>query len=436
VIFVERFVLGSVALLALSVSSLSLACSSDKEPAEKPKVAQTPEPVIYDAGATKVDEALAEIVATCARAHGEVQVRRKGEAHWSPVQIGATYRAGDWIRTGQKSTTRVQFLGSGALDLEQNTTIIVDLRTLDSGGKGAPLVALEVGVAHGVMNRGDGKAIRPLLITQDDGEIRLEAQSDEVSYRLSKGLDGTEVAVTEGELNLINGEATEELKEGERVAVGRGGFSPITKMIGFPVSVSPGVDSRFLYESEMSIKLSWKKVKGAATYRVQVARDLSFESVIVDNIVTGTASQFVPPEAGVYAWRVAAKDKKHRYGEHGFTRRIFCEKAPPRDLLLAPANGAKVAYEDEVPSIAFSWQSAGSSDSYRLVVGRGSNPLRNTAFETKTATQEHVTKELTAGEYSWGVYVGEENEPIFLKPRRLTIKKRTAPKANVDGIWD
>lgn len=427
----ERFVLGSVALLAMSLS-----CSSGKDTSSEsvPSVESTPPVASYDASATNVEEALAAIVATCARAHGEVQVRREGEAHWSPVQIGATYRAGDWIRTGQKSTTRVQFLGSGALDLEQNTTIIVDLSALSKSG--APLVALEAGVAHGVMNRGSGKAIQPLLITREGGEVRLEAQSDEVSYRLSKGMDGTEIAVMQGDMNLVDGETTEEVREGERAAIGRGGFSPVTKMIGFPVSVSPGVDSRFFYESDMSIKLSWKKVKGAATYRVQVARDLSFESVIVDNIVTSTSSQFVPPESGVYAWRVAAKDKKHRYGEHGFTRRIFCEKAPPRDLLLAPVSGAKVAYEVEVPSIGFSWQSAGSSDSYRLVVGRGSNPLRSTVFETTTTAQEHVTNELTAGDYTWGVYVGEDNEPIFLKPRRLTIKQRTAPKANVDGIWD
>lgn len=434
----ERGTVGHVRLSTLGVLLLGLGCSSDK-PAEKAPVEATP-PIqaAGDARPSKVEEAVEKIVATCARATGEVEVRRKGEAHWTSVQIGATFRAGDWIRTNANSTARVQFLTSGALDLEQETTVIVDLAAVEhkAGEEAPPMVAVASGVAHGVMNRSDPQA-RPLLISKDGELVRLEAHSDEASYRISTSDEGTEIAVTDGDLSIVAGDTTQALHAGERADFRRGGLSPVTRMIGFPLSLSPGVDARFLFEESMSISLSWKKVKKAASYRLQVARDLSFESIIVDTDIAGTSGEFSPPEYGVYAWRVAAKDAKGRYGEHGFTRRIFAEKAQPRELLLAPTSGTKLAYDAVLPSVSFSWQSAGASDSYRLVVGKGSNPLANVAFDTTITTQVYVADQLPAGEYTWGVYVGESSDtPIFLKPWRLTIQQRKAPKANADGIWD
>ncbi len=417
----------------LSVVCSDVACSD----ATAPEVVIEATPVVKQENTPgHVDVALAEIVATCANIVGEVEVRRGGEAHWTPVQLGATFRAGDWVRTKEGATARVQFLASGALDLEAMTTIIIEVSGEDANHPtGSPVVALESGVAIGVMNR-LGVSTRALLVRKDGSVVGLRPASDEVAYRLSKTEDGTEVAVIDGQLSVSTEDSTVEIADGQSAEVSRRGLGPVYRMIGFPISVAPGVDARFLYAKETPITLRWKKVKKARSYHLQVARDLSFQSLVIDSVVTGTKAVFIPPAIGVYAWRVAARDKKGRYGEYGFTRRIFSEKAAPRDLLLSPPHGIKIAYEKSAPPISFSWQSAGETKSYLLAVGHGANPLKNAVFTVNVSKQVYVSTELTAGQYTWGVYIGDDNEPIFLKARRLTVQKRTAPKINADGIWD
>ena len=39
----------------------------------------------------KMDEALAAIVATCARCDGAVEVRRKGKPYWEPIAMGGPF---------------------------------------------------------------------------------------------------------------------------------------------------------------------------------------------------------------------------------------------------------------------------------------------------------------------------------------------------------
>src|SRR3990172_7476404 len=64
--------------LAAALAALA-ACSKERPvPAAVPEVAQ----------------ALAAIVASCASASGDVQVRRAGQADWEPVAPGSGFRAG------------------------------------------------------------------------------------------------------------------------------------------------------------------------------------------------------------------------------------------------------------------------------------------------------------------------------------------------------
>lgn len=384
----------------------------------------------------QIDKALANVVATCAKTTGVVEVRRKGEAHWAAIRIGQTFRAGDWIRTKANSTTRVQFLASGAMDLEQNTTIIVDESSVPGGDTTQPIVSIESGVAYGVMNREGENEIEPLQVVRQGGKVLLQPKSANVRYRLSAGEDGTELAIIDGDVELGGESVSQILSKGEQVKVRRSGLSKVTRMIGFPVSQLPGIDARFLFDADMSINLKWKSVKKAVSYRLQVATDLSFSSIIFDRELNATTGQFRPKNAGTYFWRVSAKDRGGQYGEHGFIRRIFCENAAPQDLLLTPTSGTRIAYDKKAPKVTFSWQSAGSTSSYRLVVGRGNNPMSNPVLNATTKAQVYRTSALTAGKYTWGVYIGSDNEPIFIKPRRLTIKQQKGARALTDGIWD
>jgi hypothetical protein len=409
----------------------------------KEKPARAPASPAADAAASDAARALAAIVASCATAVGEVQVRRAGQADWEPVATGSVFRAGDLVRTGPGAFARIEFLAGGGLEAEENASIVIDTAPPAPAGEGAKAgpaesrVSVEAGVVRGFLPAAqEGDVPLGIVIKTSEGEeTRIAARPGEkqVSFRLTKGDAGTEVAVTKGEARLRARGGEKVLRSGQAVEVAAGGMGEVTELIEFPVSVEPGIDSRFLWKEGLAIRLAWRPVDGATGYRVQIARDLAFQGLEQTFQVTGTEAAFAPRGEGVFAWRVASRDKSGRYGEFGFARRIYCEHEPPRDMLVGPNDGFVVKYAENPPPVAFSWQSAGEARSYRLVVVRGRDLSAEPAVSKSTPEQRIEIPGLAPGEYVWGVYVDDRKtpEPIFVRPRLLVVQKIAKPKVKV-----
>ena len=382
--------------------------------------------VVMEDRVAHLEEALASIVATCAEAAGAVEVRRKGQPHWDPVAVGVAFRERDWVRTGAGGFARLRFSAGGFLDLRQHTTILVDRA-----------IGIESGSLVGVAEAG----APPIVIKAADGsEARIVASAEgpPAEFRLTPSSEaGLEIAVTKGNLKVITSEGERAVTAGEASDLRQQRASEVVKLLGFPKSVSPGVDARFLFAADKQIALTWAAISGAASYHVQIARDTEFRDLVRDATTTTTGASFSPDAVGVYVWRAAALDAKGRLGEFGFARRIFFEQESPRDLLLSPHDGIKVGFSDKHPRIVFSWQSAGDTKRYKLVIGRGDSPTSNTVVSLPTPRQQVEVTTLREGTYRWGVYAvrGTEEIPIFLAPRELTIRKQRV-KAKTDKLWD
>ncbi len=279
----------------------------------------------------KLDEALASIVATCARCEGAVEVRRKGKPYWEPIAMGGTFRDGDWIRTGASGSARVRFVSGGHLDLDEQTTLFVEADGGKRGDKVAAVhVAMQSGAARGEL---DGASDAPIRIRTSEGDVRIGGGDGALSeFRIKPSEGGAvEVAVSKGSLIVNTGSGERRLEAVKAVTDPvpdkRPVFKPRPKAvgsaIGFPESVAPKIDARFKCNFGLEIPLRWKPVTGATKYRVVVARDMSFRSVVLTNELTATQISFAPLAPGTYVWRVAARDAKG-YGEFGFARRIFC----------------------------------------------------------------------------------------------------------------
>jgi len=283
--------------------------------------------------AAKVEQALAAIVATCARCETGVEVRRKGKPYWEPVVVGGLFRDGDWIRTGTKAAARIRFVSGGHLDLDEKTTLLVEASAIkQTGGAEGVRVAVQSGGARGVL---DGTSDAPLVIRTKEGEVRIAAARGKPSaeFRLKPGTNGSvEVAVSKGEL-LVRSESAagdvERTIEADPVTEPRPKPRPKPRKpappIGFPQSQAPRIDARFSCTPGLRIELSWSPLTGASGYRLIVARDMSFRSIVSSTDLEQTRFTLTPPTAGTYVWRVAARDARGRYGEFGFARRIFCD---------------------------------------------------------------------------------------------------------------
>ncbi|HSN92640.1 MAG TPA: hypothetical protein VLS93_15525 [Anaeromyxobacteraceae bacterium] len=421
--------------IGLAVAAGLLGCK------EKPAPAATPPPAA-DPATAETARALAAIVASCAQAVGEVQVRRVGQTDWEPAGTGSVFRAGDVVRTGPGAFARVEFLAGGGLEVEENTSLVVDTAPAPPevgapAGTSESRVSVETGVVRGFLPAaGTGEAPLGIVIKTSEGEeTRIAARPGEkrVAFRLTRGKDGTEVAVTKGEARVKAKGAEKVLRSGQAVDVAGGAVGEVVQLLDFPASVEPGIDARFLWKKGLAIHVAWKPVEGATGYRIQIARDLAFQGLEKSEDLAGTEAAFEPREEGVYAWRVASRDASGRYGEYGFARRIYCEGEPPRDLLVGPLDGAVVKYADTPPPVAFTWQSAGDAGSYRLVVVRGRDLSAEPAVSRSTPEQRLEIEGLTAGEYVWGVYVDDRRqaEPIFVRPRVLVVQKVDKPKVKV-----
>lgn len=310
----------TVAIRLMAVLALC-ACGGSEAPSEPPPA---PKPV------QKMDEALASIVATCARCDGTVEVRRKGKPFWEPIAMGGTFRDGDWIRTGEGGAARIRFVSGGHLDLDAKTTLFVeaDGGKRDDNNAASVHVAMQSGTASGELDGGDA----PIRIRTDEGDVRI-AGAGKSQFKLTPSSGGAvEVAVDTGELIVKSGTTERRIEAKVKPVVAppapdKRPFiikpKPITVAIGFPASVSPRIDAKFKCMFGLEIPLRWNTVPGATKYRVVVAKDMSFRSIVMNQELSGTQLAFAPKQPGTYVWRVAARDKRG-YGEFGFARRIFC----------------------------------------------------------------------------------------------------------------
>ncbi|MHB8419209.1 MAG: FecR family protein [Myxococcales bacterium] len=376
--------------------------------------------------------AAAPPVATCAKAKGEVQVRRAGTPFFELLAAGSVLRAGDWVRTGKASFARLAFLSGGELELDAESAVRVDLAAPveDAGAAVAgPEVALQDGQVHGFLAAGPG--LPPLVFRGKDGtELRLGARPGApLEYRVDGRSQGIDVAVLRGEATLVVNGIERVLREGHLSYVLGGKAGEPQALIEFPESVEPGIDARFLFSPGMSIRIEWAPVPGASGYRLQVARDLSFHDVELSLDSPSTQLTFTPSDPGFYAWRVASRDGERRLGEYGFARRIFCEAEVPHDLLLAPADGETLPTSAPTASVDFSWQSAADATSYRLVVARVPDLLQQPLVDRTVTDQRFRVSGLAPGAYYWGIYLNDQMpRPLFLQPRRFQVKRVAAAR--------
>ena len=345
-----------------------------------------------------------DVAATCADVTGAGEVRRSGRPYWEPLRRGSVLRNGDWVRTRAGTTAHLELMAGGRLDLSESAVVVIEPPELP----GAPVAAKgpSIGVEEGEVRATLAAAGVPLRIRRGDGETKV-LESPAV-YRLSAGTDaGIEVRRLDA-------------PPPEAVAVDAGvprvtGGAPAT----FPSSLSPGIDARLKFDPRGWVRLTWSPVAGASRYRVQTARDWSFNVETRNADVEGTSWLMRPEGVGLYVWRVAAVGPGGQLGEFGYARRLFLEEHTPTDLLVSPGDG----FQSPEPAVTFSWQTPGSGSSYRVMVSKGVDPQRAPVFNQVTAGAQATAPSLPPGTYTWGVYEeGAVLRPLFLKPRKLVVK--------------
>lgn len=303
---------------------------------------------------------VAGLVGTCASVVREVQIRRAGQAAWEPAVVGSTLRPGDELRTGPLSTARLAFLAGAGLEIGESADVVVDAerdgRDAAPGAAPRPVVAVKEGVVHGVLlpAEGAGAPSAGLTVRSGDAGVRISSRAgaEETAFRLLGNEGGTELAVVRGAATVKGARGEIALAAGQVALVRGGELVEPAALIASPEALEPRADARLAFVPGLALRMRWAEVKGASGYRIQIARDATFEDVEVADAVGGTEYVFRPAKAGGHAWRVAAQDAAGRYGEYGPVSEFLCEEPAPGDPPAAPAGGVVASAPPSAPAPA------------------------------------------------------------------------------------
>lgn len=378
-----------------------------------------------DDGLPRVEAALANLLATLALTTGDVQLKRAGQDQWETGATANVLSAGDWVRTGRGALARVEFIGGGALELDEEAVVVIEaLEPVEKKEAdlpdSLPLVAVRSGSVRTTLTGNKGES-RPIFLRASDGSrARVERKrgTTQAEARVASVKGQTEVSAVSGELAVTAAKKEDLVTTGQVAVLDKSG-ARTEAMLASPALDAPNPDQRLVLGST---RFDWQPVSGASQYRFQLSRDPSFRKPTRTEELATPGFEF-DATVGTWWWRVAARDEGGRQSRWA-VRRVFIEKERPADLLRAPDEGASYGYSDGPPRIAFQWGTKGDARTWRLVISRQRDLLANPVVSELVNEPTARVDSLQVGEYFWGVFAqGAELEPLFVTPRRLVVKK-------------
>lgn len=363
-------------------------------------------------------------IARCALAEGPVQVDR-GTGRFEDVLVGEQLRSGDKLRTGPLGFARVDLVPIGGVRLPESAEIELQSVARTGTMRSVASVAITSGAVEGFLDPPAASTpLKPrLTLRAQTAPIIIELRGDKaLQFRATVVKGGLEIAGLQGEAAVILNGTERPLRPAQYVDVIAGEVKEPRALPPPPDLLEPGRDERFFCPGLVA-RLAWRPVMGAVATQLQMARDPDFHGIVLSSEVASDHTLFVPRAPGRYMWRVASRDANGRLGDFSEARPLFCEAAPPEDLLVNPPDDAYVRSFDS-PKLSFAWKPWPGAHSYRFVLAKGSLLSAPDAVTRSTRESSVEMEGLTEGAFVWGVWAEDAgDQPLFVTPHRLLITR-------------
>lgn len=196
-----------------------------------------------------------------------------------------------------------------------------------------------------------------------------------------------------------------------------------------PVPLLPPPDLQALPETSGASRLllQWPAVTGATAYRIQLAPDAEFHSLLADTISAGPQVDLPAPADGSYWLRVRSVDSLGLEGQDA-VRTLVQRLLPAPPALAGPLPDASVVGD----GATFTWAGTGPGIQYRVQIARDAGftelLLQRDAIE---GTQIDVGN-VPAGRYFWRVAaVNDRGESGDWSPSQAFTQRYPAPRPDV-----
>lgn len=254
------------------------------------------------------------------RTEGDVRVKRAGQFLWEPANDRTVLGAGDQIRTGQAGTAQLLYFDGTAMTVSPDT--LLEIRDLwRDATQRRQKVSERLAFGSLSARTQDNAGISSIHeVATDSAAVRARKAAEfQVRHDPERGV--SEVLSYRGQLTLATEEEEVQVPESSRVALEKGRVVESVSLLESPRIHFPPDQKSFAAGRDQAVGLGWSEVRGAASYRVQLADRHHFAQVARDEgELKKPTFELVGLAPGTYYWRVAAIDSRGHDGLWSETR--------------------------------------------------------------------------------------------------------------------
>lgn len=273
---------------------------------------------------------------------GGVELRRGERGEWRPARGRMVVQGGDYIKTSANGSAEVMMVDGTLFTVRPGTVVLVNQARALGQGRSGRTIALE----SGWVNLSTADSSSTVTTPKAEAEIRQRSEAV-VSYDEKKG-EGKFAAFRGGvRVASKEGDSVREVGELQRVTQTGSAISSPKRVPDAPEVISPADNLEFYLDGSRQLVLSWRPVKGAARYALQVSGNRLFVDNVIDTeqrVKTG-ATLGLRGE-GAFVWRVAAFDGDSERGPWSPVHRFRVLASKQGSTSRDGAQGTEVALEE------------------------------------------------------------------------------------------
>lgn len=360
----------------------------------------------------KRQPASAELIALS----GDVLVAKLATGSARAAIADEALHSGDRVITGSGASARIRFADGSELLMQQSSELVMDvLSAWGSTGMVDTRLRLQSGRVDTDVQRQPGAGSRFEIITPT-AITAVRGTNYRVAFAPLQAVMLTEVPVGSVAVNTPS-------SSGVNVATGFGLVTRPDQSTAAPRALlpAPQLDTRQIQMRNLPIRLRWQPVADALAYRVQLAADDSFSSLIEDRVTDMPEVSFPDLADGNYALRLRAVDVDGLEGyDSVIALQVDARPLPPQLHQITPLTAN--------PSPTLRWQSLAEAGGYMLQMADDaafSQIMIDARLESNRYTPDQW---LPPGQYHWRVAALDQNgeRGPFTEPQSF---QRVSPQA-------
>jgi len=249
------------------------------------------------------------IIAHLVDVRDRVKDKQSNRVDWGVSRAGSPLEERHAVQTFSLSTAVIGFEGHGEVTLGENSLLVVGAAPSEEAARrGDVSLLVSSGGLRGTLGGQRGSSGEFQVLTPG-GSARIGAGTPSTELQVSVNPDRSSTfAVYSGTTEITAAGHTVTLRPNQAVTVmpGTAPGEPVALPVA-PVLADPAAHAQVPCRNVPPLlAFSWQPVPGASGYRVQIARDSGFKSLVDDDRVFSTGFAQGNLEPGNYFWRVSA----------------------------------------------------------------------------------------------------------------------------------